>query len=112
LRRTVELTTLKHWILEEHCRLVTLLGIDGMGKTSLSVKLAEQIQVIIKWLGTNSQPASFSELRSQLSSAIPPQQLLDALKSLQEHSLVNKNATLFSVAPVVREYINHQLIQN
>ncbi len=42
--RTEELTKLRHWILEEHCRLVTLLGIAGMGKTCLSVKLAEQIQ--------------------------------------------------------------------
>lgn len=42
--RSEELTKLRHWILEEHCRLVTLLGIAGMGKTCLSVKLAEQIQ--------------------------------------------------------------------
>jgi hypothetical protein len=42
--RTEELATLRHWILEEHCRLLTLLGIAGMGKTCLSVKLAEQIQ--------------------------------------------------------------------
>lgn len=42
--RTDELTTLKHWILKDHCRLVTLLGMGGMGKTYLSVKLAQQIQ--------------------------------------------------------------------
>jgi transcriptional regulator with XRE-family HTH domain len=42
--RTEELIKLEHWVLKEHCRLVTLLGIAGMGKTCLSVKLAEQIQ--------------------------------------------------------------------
>jgi NB-ARC domain len=42
--RTEELATLKHWVLENRCRLVTLLGMGGMGKTCLSVKLAEQIQ--------------------------------------------------------------------
>lgn len=42
--RTEELATLTKWIVEERCRLVTILGIGGMGKTALSVKLAEQIQ--------------------------------------------------------------------
>lgn len=42
--RTEELATLKHWILKDRCRLVTLLGMGGTGKTSVSVKLAQQIQ--------------------------------------------------------------------
>jgi len=42
--RTEELATLKQWLLHDGCRLVALLGIGGVGKTCLSVKLAEQVQ--------------------------------------------------------------------
>ncbi|MCL1475312.1 NB-ARC domain-containing protein [Argonema antarcticum] len=42
--RTSELTTLKQWILENRTRLITLLGLTGIGKTALTVQLIEQIQ--------------------------------------------------------------------
>jgi WD40 repeat protein len=41
--RDHELRILQKWLLEEHCRFVLLLGMGGMGKTALSVKLAEQV---------------------------------------------------------------------
>ncbi len=58
--RTEELATLKHWILEERCRLITLLGMGGMGKTCLSVKLAEQIQdkfEFVIWRSLHNAPS-------------------------------------------------------
>lgn len=42
--REKELTTLKQWIVKDRCRLIGIVGINGVGKTHLSVKLAEGIQ--------------------------------------------------------------------
>lgn len=44
LGRTTELTQLQQWVVGERCRLVALLGMGGIGKTALSVKLAHQIK--------------------------------------------------------------------
>ena len=41
--RTEELATLQQWITEDKCRLIALLGMGGIGKTALSVKLAKTI---------------------------------------------------------------------
>jgi WD40 repeat protein/transcriptional regulator with XRE-family HTH domain len=42
--RTAEIAKLQQWVVGDRCRLITLLGMGGIGKTALSVKLAEQIQ--------------------------------------------------------------------
>lgn len=42
--RTQELDTLKKWILKDKCHLIFLLGQGGIGKTTLSIKLAKEIQ--------------------------------------------------------------------
>lgn len=42
--RSQELATLEQWIVEERCHLVAIVGTGGIGKTTLSVRCAKQIQ--------------------------------------------------------------------
>ncbi len=42
--RTEELSRLQQWIVTDHCHLVALLGMRGIGKTALSVRVAQQLQ--------------------------------------------------------------------
>ncbi|MBD2586345.1 NB-ARC domain-containing protein, partial [Planktothricoides raciborskii] len=42
--RTTELNTLEHWIVQDRCRIVELLGMSGIGKTALSLGLIDQIK--------------------------------------------------------------------
>ncbi|NUN65103.1 NACHT domain-containing protein [Pseudanabaena biceps] len=42
--RESELGTLEQWIDRDRCRLIAILGMGGLGKTALSVKMAQQLQ--------------------------------------------------------------------
>jgi WD40 repeat protein len=64
--RTQELAILAQWIRIDHCRLVALLGMGGIGKTALSVKLAQQIQDefdAVIWRSLRSAPSLETLLR-------------------------------------------------
>jgi hypothetical protein len=66
--REEELQTLDSWILEDCCRAIAILGLGGMGKTSLSVKLAQQVQShfdCVIWRSLQQAPA-LSALLSEI----------------------------------------------
>nr|MDZ7999008.1 NB-ARC domain-containing protein [Aulosira sp. DedVER01a] len=48
--RNAELCQIKQWLVEDKCRLVAILGMGGIGKTSLSVKLAKETQENFEYL--------------------------------------------------------------
>ncbi|WP_017297562.1 NB-ARC domain-containing protein [Nodosilinea nodulosa] len=67
--RTDELAQLHHWVLVDRCRLVGLFGMGGMGKTTLAVKLAQQVQdrfEVVIWRSLRHAPPVNDLLRDLL----------------------------------------------
>jgi hypothetical protein len=67
--RTTELTTLRQWLIQDRCRLVALLGMGGIGKTALAIKLAQQIQSefeYVIWQSLRNAPPLESLLKELL----------------------------------------------
>ncbi|XHX79165.1 MAG: NB-ARC domain-containing protein [Stenomitos frigidus ULC029] len=73
--RADELAQLAQWVQHDRCHLVTILGMGGMGKTALSVKLAEQVQDdfdYLIWRSLRHAP-SLQELLADLISVLSDQ---------------------------------------
>jgi len=68
--RETELQTLQQWIVRDHHRLILLLGMGGIGKTALSVKLAQTLQTefeYVIWRSLRNAPP----LESLLADLVP-----------------------------------------
>ncbi|WP_414548851.1 NB-ARC domain-containing protein [Anabaena sp. CCY 0017] len=67
--RSEELVQLRQWVLEQRCRLVALLGIGGIGKSTLAVKLGLQIQSefeVVVWRSLQNAPPVEEQLTNIL----------------------------------------------
>ncbi len=83
--RNHELALLEQWLLHDRCRLVAILGMGGMGKTSLSVKLAEQVQhqfEFLFWRSLSYAPP-FEELVTELVRFLSNQQELQLPETVE-----------------------------
>ncbi|MFB2918027.1 NB-ARC domain-containing protein [Aerosakkonema funiforme] len=66
--RTSELSTLKEWILQARTRLITIYGLSGIGKSSIALKLIEEIQTEFDYIiwRSLSNPTTLSALQTEL----------------------------------------------
>ncbi|SKB15381.1 WD-repeat protein (Modular protein) [Planktothrix sp. PCC 11201] len=86
--RTSELETLQTWILQERCRLITITGISGIGKTQLAVKLIQEIKhdfEYILWYNLD-HASTFTEFQAELIELFYPK---------TESELIAKNGKRF-----------------
>ncbi|BAY23049.1 WD-40 repeat-containing protein [Calothrix sp. NIES-2100] len=84
--RVDELRQLQEWIVKDKCRLVAILGMGGIGKTSLSVKLATQVQENFEyliWRSLRNAPP-LKELLANLINFISNQQNINLPESTDE----------------------------
>lgn len=90
--RTQELTTLQKWILQEKCRLVTILGISGIGKTAIAIKLIQQIADkfdYIFWCSLRNQPSLEIIKTNLLEFLLPGNINIDNQQKLRKTSLID-----------------------
>jgi DNA-binding XRE family transcriptional regulator len=82
--REREVTTLVDWIVQERCRVVSVLGLGGIGKSALATKVMHQVAThfeVVLWHSLRDAP-SFETLLDDWLQILAPSALCDASVSL------------------------------
>lgn len=82
--RNDELATLKQWVVGDKCRLLGIFGIGGIGKTSLAVRLAQEVASefdFLVWRSLRNAP-SIAELLSGIIQFLSQQQEIKIKQNL------------------------------
>src|SRR6266568_2083909 len=83
--REEELSLLTEWVVQEHCRVVSVLGLGGIGKSALAVSLMHRVaphfEVVI-WRSLRDAPSLEALLEDYLQ-VLAPQPLADVPTSLE-----------------------------
>jgi hypothetical protein len=75
-----DLVTLTRWLDDDHCRLIALLGMGGIGKTALATKLARQTAGkfdYVIWRSLRNAPPPVRELLTECIQFLSDQQEID-----------------------------------
>ena len=77
-------------------------------------RLSSLEKEILYWLASGSQAMSLSEIQTEIPLSIYPVELIEALKSLNQRSLVEatqiQQRSVFDLSPMIREFIVNQFI--